>query len=165
MWSFFASQDPTFPAMAVLLTNDKVMPQVTANYLNTFPPGEVLPLTAGGQADAAAVSFFGPLPAYLRFVGQNRYETATKIAGSFFTDPQGALLGAGVGLTTGLNFPDALSATGNLALFAEPLLLTQPTVLNPRLLHSSRSMPASTTPSFPPRSWTYSEEPPPSLTV
>jgi hypothetical protein len=32
MWSFFASQDPTFPAMAVLLTNDKVMPQVTANY-------------------------------------------------------------------------------------------------------------------------------------
>ena len=131
MFSFVASQDPTFPAMAVLLTNDKVMPQVTANYLNTFPPGEVLPFTAGGQADAAAVSFFGPLPAELRFVGQNRYETATKIAGSFFTDPQGALLGAGVGLTTGVNFPDALSATANLALFAEPLLLTQPTALNP----------------------------------
>lgn len=131
LFSFSASQDPTFPAMAVLLTNNNVMPQVTANYLNTFPPDAVLPLTAGGQADAAAASFFGPLPPNQRFVGQNRYETTTKIAGAFFTDPQGVLFGAGVGLTTGVNFPDALSATANLALFGQPLLLTQPTSLNP----------------------------------
>ena len=130
LFSFGASQDPTIPAMAVLLTNDKVMPQVTANYLDTFPPTDVLPFTAGGQADAAAASYFGPLPGELRFVGQNRYETTTKIAGAFFTDPQGVLFGAGVGLTTGVNFPDALSATANLALFGQPLLLTQPTALN-----------------------------------
>jgi putative cell wall-binding protein len=123
--------DPNTRPFAVLLTNDASMPAVTRDFADARATalGDSTYLTAGGFADQAAASAFGASALDARFVGANRYETATKIADAIFTEA-GRLIGTGVGLATGLDFPDALSATALLALYAEPLLLTQPTVLH-----------------------------------
>jgi hypothetical protein len=88
-------------------------------------------LTAGGQADAAAVAEFGTDNLSGQFVGANRFETATMIAEGVYTDTSGELIGDGVGLVTGTNFPDALAASAYLAWFGEPLLLTATSLTTP----------------------------------
>jgi putative cell wall-binding protein len=119
--------DPETRPFALLLTNGDRMPAVTADFV--FDRGQFFGVwalvTAGSAGDSAAAEAFGDASLAARFVGSNRYETATEIAEFTFTDSAGSLFGPGVGLATGQNFPDALSATANLARFGEPLLLTQ----------------------------------------
>jgi hypothetical protein len=124
--------NPDTRPFALLLTNDDQMPQQTFE----FAIDRVLELedwffvTAGGWADRAAKSAFPPDTVDVTFAGSNRYETAAQIADVVFTDLNGVLVGDGVGLATGTNFPDALAANVLLALLAQPLLLTSPTQLS-----------------------------------
>lgn len=130
--------DPEVRPFALLLTDDQVMPTQTFNFVDARGGqfGVWTLVTAGGAADTAAVNAFGVDNLAARFVGPNRYATATLIADTVFADPNtGVLVGFGAGLATGLNFPDALSATATLAVFAEPLLLTQQTQLSTATLN------------------------------
>jgi hypothetical protein len=130
--AFKLDDNPDTRPFALLLTDDREMPESTLVFVQVRHDqfgGSIL-VTAGGAADSAAVDAFGAANLAARFVGSNRYETATEIAEGVFTDSSGELVGAGAGLSTGLNFPDALSATATLAIFAEPLLLTQQTGLS-----------------------------------
>lgn len=129
-----SDEDPATRPFALMLTQDSTMPASTSNFV--FSRGNQLGvwalITAGGFADAAAAAAFGEDFLLARVVGINRFETATDIADLIFVDQAtGVLCCAGVGLATGLNFPDALGASGNLAPFGQPLLLTRPTVLSP----------------------------------
>jgi hypothetical protein len=120
-------EDPATRPFAVLLTSDESMPAVTSSFATARRDqfeGWIL-ATTGAQADQAAVDAFGAGELAARFVGSNRYETAALIAEGVFTDAAGELVGAGVGLATGRNFPDGLSASAALAPFAEPLLLVR----------------------------------------
>jgi hypothetical protein len=121
------SGDPEFRPFALLLTNDQEMPESVFNFVSARGDqfGEWTLVTTGGAADAAAAAAFGSSNLAARFAGSNRYETAVEIAEGLFTDSTGVLVGEGAGLATGLKFPDALSATSLLAIFAEPLLLTR----------------------------------------
>ena len=125
--------DPETRPFAVLLTADRQMPAVIADFAEArgLHFGVWTLLTAGGQADAAAVAEFGTVNLSGRFVGANRFETATMIAEAIYTDIGGQLVGDGVGLVTGTNFPDALAASAYLAWFAEPLLLTATSLTTP----------------------------------
>lgn len=111
---------------ALLLTDDSTMPTATRDFAieRGTDFGVWTLVTAGGAADRAAVAAFGAESLAARFVGSNRYETATLIAEDLFTNADGVLIGAGAGLSTGQKFPDALPATSSLVLFAEPLVLT-----------------------------------------
>ncbi|MGH9154698.1 MAG: cell wall-binding repeat-containing protein, partial [Acidimicrobiales bacterium] len=62
-------------------------------------------------------------PAATKLVGANRYETSRLVAARFFPNP------GRIGITTGENFPDALSGGANMALVGGPLLVTPPGVL------------------------------------
>lgn len=128
------ANDPEIRPVAVLLTNGSGMPAVVANFVNSRGDQfeEWALLTAGGPADAAAAAEFGAQNLVARFVGTDRYHTATLIADGVFTDQTGVLVGDGVGLATGGNFPDALAASAYLAWFENPLLLTAPTTLSAR---------------------------------
>jgi hypothetical protein len=111
----------------LLLTNGDLMPRSTLDFATSRGNqlGMWALVTAGGPADRAARDAFGASSLSARFVGANRYETATQIAEAVFAiHDTGGLVGSGAGLATGLTFPDALSATASLAVFAEPSLLT-----------------------------------------
>ena len=119
--------DPATRPFALLLTNGDLMPTSTLSFAtsrgNQF--GTWTLVTAGGPADQAARNAFGTVNLSARLVGSNRYDTAAQIAEAVFASRDtGRLVGNGVGLATGLTFPDALSATASLAVFAEPSLLT-----------------------------------------
>jgi hypothetical protein len=124
--------DPETRPFALLLTNGDVMPASTFNFVDARGQqfGVWTLVTSGGAADRAAAAAFGSANLAARFAGPNRYATATLIAETIFTDPAGVLVGAGAGIATGENFPDALGATASLAIFGEPLLLTSQTQLS-----------------------------------
>lgn len=126
IWSHL-DKDPATRPFALLLTNGDLMPTSTLSFAtgrgNQF--GTWTLVTAGGPADQAARDAFGTVNLSARLVGSNRYDTATQIAEVVFASRDtGRLVGNGVGLATGLTFPDALSATASLAVLAEPSLLT-----------------------------------------
>ena len=76
------------------------------------------------RGHASAEQFILRSDHHRAILGSNRYDTATQIAEAVFASRDtGRLVGSGVGLATGLTFPDALSATASLAVFAEPSLL------------------------------------------
>lgn len=93
---------------AILLTNGTQQAPTTAAYLKAHPGG--LHYALGGAAAKAD-------PAATAFIGTDRYDTAAQVADQFFPKP------TTVGATTGLNFPDALSAGPDLASKGAPLLL------------------------------------------
>ncbi len=101
---------------AVLLTAGEVLPKSVRDYLVSRADAEVYAI--GKQAIAAYSVDNGH-----RIAGENRYETAVKIAEKFFTDPEGAALASGT------NFPDALSISPLMALAGGPVLLTEPNAL------------------------------------
>lgn len=104
----------------VVLTNDTRMPAVTESYLEnwdaTVPADNRLLGAVGDQADAALTG--AGWSQYLVAAGKNRYDTAQTVAIDFF----GGELSAGV--TTGLNWPDALAGGALLGTINGPLLLT-----------------------------------------
>lgn len=127
--------DPDTLPFAVLLTADRQMPATIADFAwdRGLSFGVWTLLTAGGQADAAALAEFGEinLAPGGRFVGANRFATATMIAEGIYTDESGELISDAVGLATGTNFPDALAASSHLAWWGEPLLLTATSLTTP----------------------------------
>jgi putative cell wall-binding protein len=99
---------------AVLLTNGTTQADATAAYLTTH--GVTNRFGVGGAAAAAD-------PQATPLVGADRYETSSKVAQAFFTDP------SAVGLASGTTFPDALTGGAHIGARGGPMLLTQPTVL------------------------------------
>ncbi len=103
----------------VLLTNGSVIPGVTRAYLDANPQLEEV--AAVGAAAAAADYAFDAM-----LYGRDRYETAAVTADYYFGHPDNPTdVGATVGLATGTDWPDALAASGMLALYQGPLLLTR----------------------------------------
>lgn len=100
----------------VILTNDSVMPSVSADYLAEVPAAPQY--AVGGPAALAAPSAEG-------VVGVTRYDTAARVAERFFEYP------FGVGVASGLLFPDAVSGGADAAAQEWPLLLTPTTSLSP----------------------------------
>ncbi|MGH9068685.1 MAG: cell wall-binding repeat-containing protein, partial [Acidimicrobiales bacterium] len=97
---------------AILLTNGSTQSTETSTYLKTH--GSLTRYAVGGpaaRADSSATAL----------VGANRFDTAAKVAGKFFTAP------TTVGLATGLAFPDALAADPLLGTEGAPMLLVNPT--------------------------------------
>ena len=96
---------------AILLTNGSAQAPATAAYLAAHSGGTHYAL--GGPAAAAD-------PSATSIVGTDRYETAARVADTFFTTP------TAVGVATGTNFPDALAAGPDLGSKQAPLLLVPP---------------------------------------
>ncbi|MCX8007456.1 MAG: cell wall-binding repeat-containing protein [Coriobacteriia bacterium] len=111
-------------------------PLILANPASTsvdLPPEAIYAVVAGGEG-AVSVDQFNDLVDKLgatnvvRKDGVNRYETAAALAQ---LGVDGGMNKNGVGLASGENFPDALSAGPMLGPFGCPLLLTPPTALSP----------------------------------
>jgi hypothetical protein len=122
--SFNQSAGPTTPGSVVLLSNDYVLPTEVADYLTgryLSDPESVI-VAAGGQASGAVASVFGCDSAMgvFCYVGQDRYQTAAWIGYDWY-DPK-----EGFGLSTGENFPDALTGAPVLARHNWPMLLVPP---------------------------------------
>lgn len=96
---------------AVLLTAGSTMPQAVADYITAHPGAARYAI--GGPA-AAADTKATPI------VGTDRYDTARKVAQTFFTDPDV------VAVASGETFADALGASADIATGDGPLLLTAP---------------------------------------
>ena len=120
----------------VLLTDDKVMPQATTDYLapllartNLNPdhskPANFIELDSiGGQATAALGSRWIPAGyqagSFLGLSGLDRYETSYFVARYFFGSADA------VGLATGMNWADALSGGAAMGTVGGPLMLVNP---------------------------------------
>jgi putative cell wall-binding protein len=98
----------------VLLTNGSSMAGPSATYLGRHP--QITTYAIGGPAAAAAPEAEG-------IVGRDRYATAALTARQLFTSP------SEVGLASGVTFPDALTAVGQLGRLDAPILLTKPGAL------------------------------------
>jgi len=99
---------------AVVLSAGRTLPAVTSNYLSAHHP------TTFALGGPAAISD----PAATPIVGFDRYDTARKVAESFFSGP------ATVGMATGEKFPDALAGGAHIGKKGGPVLLTAPFVLS-----------------------------------
>ncbi|MFL6111922.1 MAG: cell wall-binding repeat-containing protein [Catenulispora sp.] len=121
------------PNTVVVLTDDKLMPLVTRNFLNAVPQRTVFGV--GGQGVAALQSVRVPAASVF---GDDRFITAATVARTFFGGPQT------VGIATGYKFPDALAGGVLAGSVGGPLLLTGPTALPTEtadyLLHASGSV-------------------------
>ncbi|GAA4433747.1 cell wall-binding repeat-containing protein [Actinokineospora soli] len=124
--------DPaTTKPFALLFTENDRMPANTRDFITArrTEHGGMTVFTAGGAAHTAVTRAFGD--AATPFVGVDRYDTAGIIAERLYTDTDGKLIGYGVGLASGQNFPDGLSATTLMMRYSQPLLLTPSTTLDP----------------------------------
>jgi putative cell wall-binding protein len=93
----------------VLLTAGSTVPPRVASYLEARPG--MTRYAVGGPAAAAD-------PRAIPIVGSDRYETAARVAQTFFTDP------LVVGIASGERFPDALAGGASVGLAGGPLLLS-----------------------------------------
>jgi len=121
----------------VVLTNDKVMPQPTVDYLAPLnartnlnadhsKPANFIELDSiGGQAATALNSRWIPAGyqagSFGALSGVDRYETSFLVASYFFGSADAA------GLATGLNWADALSGGAEMGTEDGPLMLVSPT--------------------------------------
>jgi putative cell wall-binding protein len=113
-----------FGGGVVVLSNDATLPPPVRDYVvHKQQVDNAIVATVGGPAEPsypwadAAIS------------GADRYQTAALVADFFFVfDGAGPVV---AGLATGTNFPDALSGGAVIALLGGPMLLTNPTTLNP----------------------------------
>lgn len=101
---------------AVLLTAGPTVPPVVASYLSEHP--DTPRFAVGGPAAAAD-------PHAVAVVGTDRYDTARRVAQTFFDHP------FAVGIASGETFPDALSGGANVGLAGAPLLLSPAAQLAP----------------------------------
>lgn len=101
---------------AVLLTSGPTMPTSLQAYLDAHPTA--ITFAIGGPAASAA-------PAATPVIGTTRFHTSALVADLFFDAP------FGVGLASGLNYPDALTGGTDAAWGGVPLLLTPADALDP----------------------------------
>ncbi len=104
----------------IILTRPGELPEVTESYLEENADAIDDIQVLGGEA-AVEEEVFGDVDGFgdaHRIHGINRWETATEIAETFFTQPEIATM------ATGLEFPDALSGGVFAALNEAPVLLT-----------------------------------------
>ncbi len=94
---------------AVLLTDGDHMAPAVVQYLSVHPAGTMV--AVGGPATRADT---GATP----IAGNDRYDTAAKVAATFFGSP------TFVGIASGERFPDALSGGVAAAMNGGPLMLT-----------------------------------------
>lgn len=97
---------------AVLLTDGPTMPDATAAAIEAYD-GELVAIGGAAAAAASAVTSRD-------LVGKDRYETAVLVAATFLPDA------TSIGITSGTNFPDALSGGVDIARLGGALLLTDP---------------------------------------
>jgi hypothetical protein len=122
------------PDTVLVLTDGTKMPAATSAFLHQWagtPAGaNVYPV--GGAANTAAKTLGGAVPAgNLKLdglVGANRYATAALVAHQFFGATGTPHMYA---VATGLNWADALSGGAAMGTLDGPLLLTEPTSLDP----------------------------------
>ncbi|NUP46915.1 MAG: hypothetical protein HOW97_06305 [Catenulispora sp.] len=108
----------------IVLSQDRDLDPATAAFVKTHAAIEAV----GGQADSAVTAHVGTAgKTYQALYGGDRYATSAKVAGAVI----GALGHAptGVGVASGMNFPDALTGGAFAANAGEPLLLTDPAQL------------------------------------
>ena len=103
-----------FKTGALLLTNGTTMPPSVTAYLQAHPSDSLY--AVGGPAATASPSAIG-------ITGSDRYDTAKKVATTFFNQP------LVIGIASGVNFPDALAGGATIAEGGGPLLLTKPDAL------------------------------------
>ena len=125
------------PTAVVVLSRDYTLTTPVRDYLADLHPTEDPDsdiIAAGGQASWAVWDAFGCdyEERCFYYEGANRYQTAAWIAYDAY-DPH-----TGFGLTTGLNFPDALTGAPVLAGYNWPVLLVPPT--GPIPTHSEDSV-------------------------
>lgn len=99
----------------VLLTKGSTVPASVASYVNGRSAIKNV-YGIGGNAASASTSFTAK-PGRYQVFGQDRYETSTKVAQTFFPG------GSYVGYASGQAFPDALAGGALMGAMAEPLLL------------------------------------------
>ena len=95
-----------------MLSNGESLPPSTSAYISANPQAQVW--AVGAQAAAAA-----PAGAQ-NLVGVDRFETSARVAERFFPSP------TFVGISSGVNFPDALAGGAHAAGRGSPLLLSLP---------------------------------------
>ena len=103
----------------VLLTGRDALPAATVAQLERLAPSEIV--VVGGTAvvgDDVAAALAGHAPRVVRLAGDNRYQTAAKVARRFPV-PTGTAW-----VATGRSFPDALAAAPAAALRDAPVVLT-----------------------------------------
>ena len=111
----------------LLLTHSNELPDETADEIDRLlTEGDTVYVLGGDAAVSEKVA--GELDAknyeVERLAGQGRFDTAVKIAEEVADNP------AEVFLTTGLEFPDAVAASGPAAMKGAPILLTRPDELS-----------------------------------
>lgn len=122
--SFNQLAGPLDPSAVVVLCDDYTLPTAVRDYLTgryLSDPDAVI-VAAGGQASGAVGSEFGcdPADGTFCYVGADRYQTAAWIAYDWYEST------TGLGLSTGHNFPDALTGAPALARHDWPVLLVPP---------------------------------------
>lgn len=117
----------------VLLTAGSTMPSQTRNFIENLR--KYVPGTPANIASIFAVGGDAAMAwpdADAKYVGVDRYQTASKLADHFF-DMSGNISGSktnSVGVASGWTYADAVVAAGYMANADGPLLLTNPNVLN-----------------------------------
>ncbi|WP_306232807.1 peroxidase family protein [Agrococcus beijingensis] len=114
----------------VLLVTPNGIPAVIAAELQRLNPPEIVVLGGTPSVSAAVATQLdafttGPV---IRLAGASRYDTAVEISKQFF--PTGA---DRVYVTTGTNFPDAVTAAPGAGLNGSPILLLPPTGMTPAI--------------------------------
>ena len=108
----------------IVLSHDGVLDPATAAFIQAHASIEAI----GGQAQAAVTGGIDAAGKNVRFfAGADRFATGAQVAVAV-----GVALGhapTGVGLASGLNFPDALTGGAFSGNAGQPLLLTNPTAL------------------------------------
>jgi hypothetical protein len=116
--------EPDVPTSVVVLSRDYTLTPPVEDYLADIylTDPESIIVAAGGQASSAVSDAFGcnDEQGCFYYEGANRYQTAAWIADDWF-EPY-----TGFGLTTGRNFPDALTGSPVLGGYNWPVLLVPP---------------------------------------
>ena len=123
-------------AEPIVLTDDKVMPQVVADYLNSVttkqsPNQRVATVyEVGGQAEAATDNLWpagtANRPTTIPLAGLDRFETSFLVAKEFFGPDPAEPGRVHLGAATAYNWPDSLAGAGAMAQLQGPMLLVDP---------------------------------------
>lgn len=133
----------------VVLTRDEAVPSPVKTYLDGMASANVPLFAVGGSAAAAPVSWDHVI------VGQDRYETAGKVATEFWGDPNTTNDDpTEVGLATGMDWPDALSGGAFMAGYG-PLLLSRTDSLTTTTATAATAVVTSATPRTVQQGWVF----------